>query len=233
MKKLLFASMTLLFLCTSSGATGDRALSRGSAATEGSREAAVLVSSDTARRVVDNKKAVKTLIRDAVNQILEVLKDKELQQDARKEKVIEVIEPLLDMPLMAKLTLGRKHWSRLDEEQRKKFTDLFVEHLKTSYFEKLDLFADETVEFEKPVPKKKKFYMLTYIVGKDQRIEMAYKLYRSRQGWKVYDIEIEGVSIVKSYGSQYKEFLADNTFEDLLERLREKVQNARNESKGK
>ncbi|MEK7743548.1 MAG: ABC transporter substrate-binding protein [Elusimicrobiota bacterium] len=170
-----------------------------------------------------DQKAVDALVRDTVERVMAVLKTKETAQADKKDQVIKIIDPIIDMSLMAKLTLGRNHWPKLDEKQRKEFTDLFKEQLKTSYFEKLDLLTDEKVEYNEPVEKDKKFQMLTYILSKGQRVGMAYKLYKDKDAWKVYDLEIEGVSIVKSYGSQYEEFLRDNPFGALLKKMRQKI----------
>jgi phospholipid transport system substrate-binding protein len=173
--------------------------------------------------LVGDQKAVDALVRDTVDRVMAVLKTKELSHADKKDQVIKIVDPVIDMSLMAKLTLGRSRWPKLDEKQRKQFTDLFKEQLKASYFEKLDLLTDEKVEYGEPVEKDKKFQMLTYILSKGQRIGMAYKVYKDKDAWKVYDLEIEGVSIVKSYGSQYDEFLRDNPFEALLKKMQQKI----------
>ena len=126
---------------------------------------------------------------------------------------------------MAKLTLGRKYWPRLTKEERKEFTDLFIRQLQASYFDKVELFSDDKVEFGEPVAQKKKFYLLTKILAKDEPIKLAYKLYKSKTGWKVYDVEIQDVSIVKSYGLQYSQVLREGTVEDLLTKMEGKIQN--------
>ena len=185
------------------------------------------------RVLTGDQKAVDALIRDMVEQVLAALKDKELSQADKKDRVIKIVDPILDMSLMAKLTLGRSHWPKLDEKQRKLFTGIFKEQLKTSYFEKLDLLTDEKVEYDAPVEKDKKFQMLTVILSKGQRIGMAYKLYKDKDAWKVYDIEIEGVSIVKSYGSQYDEFLRDNSFDALIKKMQRKIDEDKNLDKAK
>ncbi|MBI4248728.1 MAG: ABC transporter substrate-binding protein [Elusimicrobia bacterium] len=181
----------------------------------------------------DDAKAVFGLVQGVVDRALAVLRDEKVPLDAKKEMVVDIINPLVDLPLAAKLTLGPKQWPRLGEKQRREFTDLFVDQVKSSYFEKMDQFSDAKVEFEAPVAKEDKFYMLTHVIGKDQRLKLAYKLYRSSESWKIYDLEIEGVSIVKSYGAQYKEFLQKGTFEELLEKMREKAQSAKKSSKSK
>jgi len=167
---------------------------------------------------------VKSFVRDNVEKVLAVLKDEKLDKDQRKDKVIKIADSMYDLPLMAKLSLGRKHWPKFSKEERKKFTDLFQTTLKASYADKIDLITDETVEFEKPTRKSKsKFEMRTIVVSKDKRYEMIYKITRRKGKWKIYDVEIEGISIVRSYGSQYGQFLADHTTSELLEKMEKKA----------
>lgn len=177
----------------------------------------------------DDKKAVAALVRQAVNEVLTVLKNKEFSPEDKRKKVSAIVDRLIDFRLMAKLSLGRKHWSNLKPSERESFTKLFVETLRRSYFEKIDLFTDETVEFEEPVAKKTQFYLLTHILSKGERIKVGYKLYKDKKkdAWKAYDVEIEGVSMVKSYRSQYRDFLRESSFKQLLAKMREKIEATR------
>jgi len=168
--------------------------------------------------------AAKKFVQDRVERVLAILKDAKLEKSAQKEKVIKVADEMFDLPLMAKLSLGKRHWPKFSPEQRDKFTDLFVTTLKASYADKIDLITDETVEFEELERKSKtKFEMITNVVSADKRYKMIYKITARDDGWRVYDVEIEGISIVRSYGSQYDQFLADHSIKDLLEKMEKKA----------
>ncbi|MBI5884322.1 MAG: ABC transporter substrate-binding protein [Elusimicrobia bacterium] len=170
-------------------------------------------------------KEVRVVIERTVHSVLDVLKDKGLGKDIRKKGVLAVIDPVFDLPLMGKLTLGRGHWARLDDAQQSEFTSLFVATIKDSYYEKIDLFTDETVDFEEPVQaeQKGKYQMLTRINSKGQRYGLLYKLYKTKAGWKVYDVEIEGISLIRSYGAQYDQFLQKGTVPGLLAKMKQKT----------
>ena len=177
---------------------------------------------------------VRAVVEDSVNAVLAALRDKALTPQARRDAVMGVIDPVLDFPLMAKLALGRKHWPELDAAQQKEFTQLFVRSLQDSYFEKMDLLTDEKVEFDKPEPAEKgKFQMMTTILSKGDRHKMLYKMYKKDSSWKVYDVEIAGISLVKSYGAQYDQFLRTGSVADLLKKLREKALGQPDELKAK
>jgi phospholipid transport system substrate-binding protein len=178
-----------------------------------------------------DRQRVAEVVKTAVDKVMLVLQDAELPRQDKRERVMKVIEPVIDFELLAMLSLGKTYWSRIDAKQRQAFTELFVETLKLSYFEKLELFSDEVVEFEEPVPIETtgspKYFVLSSIVSKGNRVKVGYSLTRRGEVWKVYDFEIEGVSIRKSYGSQYNDFLREGSFEKLLATMREKVDEAK------
>ncbi len=80
--------------------------------------------------------------------IVSILQNKDIDQKAKEKKISKVISPIFDFPLMAKLSLGRKHWPKFTPPQREKFTQLFAERLKKSYREKIALYKDEKVLFK-------------------------------------------------------------------------------------
>ena len=154
--------------------------------------------------------------------MINILKDKSLSKNEKKEGILETIDGLFDFSLMARLSLGKKHWKSLSKAKRKEFSELFVERLKLSYLEKLDLYTDEEVVVDEArLTKKNRVEVLTYLVTKDDNIEMIYKLYKTKKkGWRVYDVEVLGVSIVQTYRSQFSGVLKKETMEQLMERMR-------------
>lgn len=172
----------------------------------------------------DDKSAAKELLVSKLEAALTVLQNKNLGQDDKNKQVLEIVEPIFDYGLMAKLTLGRKYWPGLSEEKRERFTDLFVKRLKASYLDKLSLYTDEKVAYEAPVQKGIKVQIPTKVISKDNNISMLYKLYKSEHSWKIYDLEIEGVSLISTYRSQFYEILGKGTVDDLLLKL-EKPEN--------
>jgi phospholipid transport system substrate-binding protein len=78
------------------------------------------------------------------------------------------------------------------------------------------LYTDEKVLFEPPAQVKKKVHIPTLLISKDRKTSILYKLYKPTDDWKVYDLEIQGVSIIRSYRSQFSETLKNGTIDDLL-----------------
>ena len=155
--------------------------------------------------LADEVKEIRAMTKEKVDIVINILKDKSLSKNEKKEGILETIDGLFDFSLMARLSLGKKHWKSLSKEKRKEFSELFVERLKLSYLEKLDLYTDEEVVVDEArMTKKNRVEVLTYLVTKDDKKEMIYKLYKTKKkGWMVYDVDVLGVSIVQTYRSQF------------------------------
>ena len=173
--------------------------------------------------MADDTADAEKVLKNTVNPILIFLRAEGLDKEERRDRIEKVINPVFDFSLMAKLVLGRKHWPRLNEDEKKAFTGLFVERLKNSYLEKIDLFTDEKVEFRSAAKVKNKVRILTVVISKDEEISMLYKLYKGTPGWMIYDFEVQGVSMISTYRSQYNEHFTNNgTVADLLEKMKKR-----------
>jgi phospholipid transport system substrate-binding protein len=124
---------------------------------------------------------------------------------------------------MAKLSVGKAHWSEFNAKQRVEFTNLFTDSFQNFYIDKLDLFSNEEVIFQPAnVVKEKKVQIPTILLSKGKKYSILYKMFNSKNGWKIYDITIEGVSLIHTYRSQYNHILQSGEVEDLLVKMREK-----------
>jgi phospholipid transport system substrate-binding protein len=166
----------------------------------------------------DNHAAV-DLLKSKIDAAVEVLQKNETDLQAKNKKILEIVSPIFDFPLMAKLALGRKYWPGLSEDKKEKYSVLFTDRLKVSYLDKLTLYTDEKIVYKIPVQDGRKIHIPTELISKGATISMLYKMYKSKQGWKIYDIEVQGVSIISTYRSQFKEILRKGTIDDLLLKL--------------
>ncbi len=166
--------------------------------------------------MADDKRDAEEIVKSKLDAVFAVLQKKDIDQQAKKKEINKIVTPMFDFALMAKLTLGRKHWPNLPRDKKEKFTQLYIELLKKSYLDKLALYTDEKIIFEAPAQVKKKVRVPTQLVSKDRKTSILYKLYKPADDWKVYDLEIQGVSIIRSYRSQFGEILQSGTIDDLL-----------------
>lgn len=164
--------------------------------------------------------SVEALLKGKLDFIFFTLKRHDIQLEEKKAAIVEHVSPIFDFPLMGKLTLGKKNWSRLTPEQRRTFIHTFTDVMKSSYSDKLSLYTDEKIHIL-PVQKAnaKKVIIPTELISKENRYAMNYKFYKSKKGWKIYDIELQGVSIIKTYQSQFNQVLSEGGFEELITKL--------------
>ena len=170
---------------------------------------------DTAQDVLQNN----------LNAVFAVLENKDLGIEAKQKEIEAIVTPMFDFSLMAKLSLGKKHWTGLTPENKDRFTELFIKRLRQSYLDKLTTYTDEKVIYGSAVEVNKKVHIPTDLVSKGSKISMLYKLYASKSGWMIYDIEIQGVSLIRSYRSQFNEILKNGTFDDLIAKMEKSVNN--------
>lgn len=163
---------------------------------------------------------VRALLKGKIDAVVVLLQDKAIDKEQRDEQIIDIITPIFDYQTMAKLSLGKKYWTTLNQERRATFSDLFTKRLQKSYLDKLDIYSDEKVLYGEPLELGRKVHMPTTLISKDSRIGMLYKFYRPKTGWKIYDVEIGGVSVIQTYRSQFGGVLSEGSFDDLLEKLR-------------
>ena len=171
----------------------------------------------------DDTIAVEELMKTKLDAVISVLQRKELSTDEKNNQIDEIVSPLFAFQQMAKLSLGREYWPGLSNKEKERFTELFVERMKNSYREKLTLYTDEKVIYEKPVLAKNKIRYQTYLISKDNKFSILYKLYKSGDSWMIYDIEIEGVSIIQTYRSQFRQILQNGTIDDLIQKMQNPV----------
>lgn len=169
--------------------------------------------------LADKKSEVQKLLKERIDIVVSLLQKKDMDKKEKDEQIIETVRPIFDFRQMAKLSLGKKYWPGLDKEKQTAFTDLFIARMQESYLEKLDLYSNEEIVYEEPLEVKNKIHVPVRLVSKDNSIDMLYKFYRSNPGWMIYDVEIEGVSVIQTYRTQFDGILKDGSIDDLLAKL--------------
>jgi phospholipid transport system substrate-binding protein len=166
-------------------------------------------------------------VKGEVDKIISKLRDPAFKQKSKEEKIAgirEIINQIFDWKELSKRTLGR-NWKKFNDAQKKEFTDLFSSLLEGVYADRLLAYSDEKVIFDKESELRKgQFEVQSYIATSDgKKIPLYYRMVEKQGKWRVYDVVIEGVSMVKNYRSQFREILSKKQPEDLLETLRDKT----------
>jgi phospholipid transport system substrate-binding protein len=166
-------------------------------------------------------------VKGGVDAILTKLRDPAFKQKSKQEQIEgirETINDIFDWTELSKRTLG-KNWKKFSPEQQKEFTDLFSTLLENVYADRLLAYSDEKVVFEKETELKKgRVEVASHIrLADGKQVPLNYRMIQKEGKWRVYDIVIEGVSMVKNYRSQFKKLLTNKKPEDLIETLKKKT----------
>ena len=167
------------------------------------------------------------VVKNHIDKVLEILRDPALTGDSgkkvKKEKIRAISEELFDFTELSKRSLGQ-NWEKFSPDQQRAFVKLYQTLLEETYSEKITSYTDEKVVFKKEVNlSEKTAEVQTAILTRTSEVPIYYRLMEKNQDWKVYDVVIEGVSLVSNYRTQFREILASKTPEALIEILRNKV----------
>jgi phospholipid transport system substrate-binding protein len=162
-----------------------------------------------------------------VNKLLSVLNDKAQTDKAVKEKKIwEIVNGIFDYDELSRLSMGR-NWRKLNAAQQKEFPELFSKVLGNVYMDRIMAYTSEKVIFDDNVNVSDgKALVKSRIVTSDKEIPIDYRMMENAGKWKVYDVVIEGVSLVSNYRSQFNSILTNKSPEDLMDTLRKKASEA-------
>lgn len=167
---------------------------------------------------------VQEQLEDSINKILDILKTPDLKGEEaaqqRREALRKAIYERFDFAASARLSLGR-NWRQRTEEEKQLFVELFGKLLEQTYASKIESYTDEKVEFLRERIFGEKAQINTRLLGDNIEIFIDYRLYKKDDDqWQIFDIVVEGVSLVNNYRSQFAEILQRNDFGKLIEELR-------------
>jgi len=172
-------------------------------------------------------------VRETVNAVLAVLQDKSLQgpdnADRRREKMRQAVLQRFGFAEMAQRALGQ-HWHKRTPAEKKEFVELFGELLERSYINKIESYTGEqTVQYTKETIDKDGYASVrTAVVNKrDLHVEIEYRLLQREGDWQVYDVVIEGVSLVNNYRTQFHNIVSQESYAVLVKKLKLKLEQER------
>ena len=165
-----------------------------------------------------------------IDQALKVLQDESLKAPERAQERLEILEDIIgkrfDYKEMGKRTLG-KHWQKLSEAERDEFVHLFQRFLSKTYAGNVDGYSGEQVEYLRERRKGDFAEVQTAVTSEKSTLSIYYRMLKSSNAWKVYDVVLDGVSLVKNFRSQFGRIIEAESVEGLLEKLRTKTARTR------
>jgi phospholipid transport system substrate-binding protein len=167
-------------------------------------------------------------VRTSVDAIIGILKDSSMDKPAKREKIRGVIAERFDFRVMSQSTLAT-NWKKASQEEQQQFVTLFAELIQNTYIGRVEAYTNETVKYPGEKISNNRAVVDTLIVTANAEIPVTYKLYLKDERWLVYDVNIEGVSLISNYRNSYQEIVKKEGFSGLLVKREEKVKELANQ----
>ena len=175
-------------------------------------------------------------LRGAVDRVLKTLDDPSLKGQnklaERRVAVRKIANEIFDFAEIAKRSLAQ-HWQPLSEAQRNEFVGLFADLLERSYISKIETYGGEKIQYTAERMDGDFATVSTKIVTKNgTEVPVDYRMVKRTDHWLVYDVSIEGVSLVSSYRTQFNKIIQTSSYNELVTKLRTKQDELMAEDKG-
>jgi phospholipid transport system substrate-binding protein len=163
-------------------------------------------------------------VRGILDQVMAIQKNPALAGEAQKatraREIRRVIQQSFDFSLMAKTSLGAS-FERLPSGQRQDFIDTFAFLFQDSYTRMvLNFLKQETIRYQQERQDNGQARVNTTIVRTNETIPVDYFMHRGPKGWLLYDVSVDGVSILENYKNQFAQVIRTQSFDSLLSRMK-------------
>ena len=174
----------------------------------------------------DELEAPKSALESTIYELLEVLHadNAQLPYDAKREEIIGILNRQFSFDVIIQRALGR-NWKRLNENQQKQVSSLVTDLVLQAYTKELQDGPKPVLTFNEPeVLSSSKIEIASNAVLNGNKVNLSYRLANIRgRGWQVYDVLVEGVSMVSNYRKQFDEHFQTKSASDLIKILKDKL----------
>jgi phospholipid transport system substrate-binding protein len=163
-----------------------------------------------------------------IERLLSVLQDPELKGEAkvaeRRQAIRRIAEEVFDFEETARRALGQ-HWRTLTPAQRKEFVSLFSDLLEQAYLSKIEQYGGERIQYTgERVDGDLAAVSTRFTTKQGTEVPIDYRMYAQRdQRWLVYDVVIEGVSLVSNYRTQFNSIIRTSSYDELVRKMRSRA----------
>lgn len=166
-------------------------------------------------------------IKETTDKVIAVLSDPALKSPARSEErrklLRKIADERFDWQEMARRALAR-HWAQRTDEEKKEFVSLFSKLLEKTYMDRVDDYSGERVIYKaEAVDGDYGVVRVKIITATDNEISTEYRIKRKGNGWFIYDISVEGVSLINNYRTQFDSIILRSSYRNLVKRLKAKL----------
>ena len=164
---------------------------------------------------------INSMVKKKVAVIFDLLGKQNIEKNERNKKIVGELNEIMDFKLAAYLSLG-KHWKKISKTQKKEFVETFQQYINNYIVEKIDLYTNQKIDIgDSKIVKKGRAELEIGILSGGETLQVNFKLRKNKKKeWRVYDVDIEGVSLITTFRSQFSGVLKNSSFEELLEKLK-------------
>jgi phospholipid transport system substrate-binding protein len=163
-------------------------------------------------------------LKQRVDEVVRVLSDPSLKgkTDQRRARVRKISEGVFDYQDTARRSLAQ-HWNDRTPEEQKEFVQLFADLLERAYFSKIDHYQGEKVKYgAETIDGDEGLVKTTIVTNSGTDVPVDYRMHLVNGRWLVYDVVIEGVSLVSNYRAQFNKIIRTESYQALVKKLRAK-----------
>ena len=164
-------------------------------------------------------------VKSSVEQVVSLLEDKELKKPdramERRQRLQKIFNDRFSYEEMSKRSLGAQ-WNSLSEGQRQQFVDLFRQLLARTYTTTIEGYSGERFQYLNELNEGDYAEVRTKLISRKGEIPINYRLFRKAGEWQVYDIVVDGISMVSNYRAQFTKIIRASSYEDLVQKLQNK-----------
>lgn len=171
--------------------------------------------------------SVTDTVKKTVDEVIHIVSNQELKKKShekqRRTAIKKAIAAIFDSQEMAKRSLG-KHWNQRTPAERKQFVDLFATLLENSYAGKIESYNNEKIVYTRETLDGDYAEVRSKVITpKQDEYSLDYRLLKKDNGsWMVYDVVIEGVSLVSNYRTQFNKIITSSGYPELVKKLQAK-----------
>ena len=167
-------------------------------------------------------------VKGTVDQVLKILTDPALKGEKkireRRAKIRQVVLQRFGFTEMSKRSLGR-YWNERTPEERTEFVRLYTDLLERAYIDRIDGYTGEQVVYlGESVDGDYSEVRSKIVTKRNQEIPILYRLQKTNANWEVYDVIVEGVSLVNNYRTQFSKIIRTSSYQVLVKKMQVKLE---------
>ena len=165
-------------------------------------------------------------LKSQIDRVLKTLDDPELKKEGkardRRTAVRKIANDIFDFGETARRSLGR-HWQPRSAVERDEFVQLFADLLERSYISRVELYGGEKIQYLGDTVEGEQAKVQTKLTTKGgSDIPIEYRMHKKGDRWLVYDVTIEGVSLIANYRTQFNKIIQTASYQELVKKMKAK-----------